>query len=274
MLAGDDATLARAAQDGDMEAFAVLLARHRPLVLAICRQTLRDPMLAEDAAQEACLRALVYLGDLRRVERFGSWLAGIGINLCRMWLRSRSHECRSWDALHAALERGQVKPEEAGAATQNLRLVGATARHDDPEARIVAADLSASVRAAVAALPNGQQAAVRLYYLSGLSYRETAALLGIAEGAVRTRLHKARSTLRGTLRAVGEEEHLMVDREATDQTSTTEPPKREYACSFCGKKTAEVRRMIAGPGGVYICDECIALCNQIIAEEEAKEHAQ
>jgi excisionase family DNA binding protein len=43
-----------------------------------------------------------------------------------------------------------------------------------------------------------------------------------------------------------------------------------YKCSFCGKSQDQVRRLIAGPGGVYICDACIALCNKIIAEETAK----
>ena len=38
-------------------------------------------------------------------------------------------------------------------------------------------------------------------------------------------------------------------------------------CSFCGKSQKEVKKLIAGPT-VYICDECIALCNAIIAEEE------
>jgi ATP-dependent Clp protease ATP-binding subunit ClpX len=37
-------------------------------------------------------------------------------------------------------------------------------------------------------------------------------------------------------------------------------------CSFCGKSQDEVRKLIAGPT-VYICDECIELCNEIIAEE-------
>lgn len=44
----------------------------------------------------------------------------------------------------------------------------------------------------------------------------------------------------------------------------------KYKCSFCGKQQQQVRRLIAGPGGVYICDECIALCNGIISKEQAK----
>ncbi|MEO7125023.1 MAG: ClpX C4-type zinc finger protein, partial [Nakamurella sp.] len=40
-------------------------------------------------------------------------------------------------------------------------------------------------------------------------------------------------------------------------------------CSFCGKSQKQVRKLIAGPG-VYICDECIELCNEIIEEELAE----
>jgi ATP-dependent Clp protease ATP-binding subunit ClpX len=42
-----------------------------------------------------------------------------------------------------------------------------------------------------------------------------------------------------------------------------------YRCSFCGKSQDAVQRLIAGPGGVYICDECIDLCREIIEEEQA-----
>ena len=38
-------------------------------------------------------------------------------------------------------------------------------------------------------------------------------------------------------------------------------------CSFCGKNQKQVRKLIAGPGGVYICDECIDICNEIMSEE-------
>src|ERR1700694_1180451 len=52
--------------------------------------------------------------------------------------------------------------------------------------------------------------------------------------------------------------------------------KREnhtLCCSFCGKSQKEVKKLIAGPT-VYICDECIGLCNDIIAEEIDKEEAR
>jgi hypothetical protein len=46
--------------------------------------------------------------------------------------------------------------------------------------------------------------------------------------------------------------------------------QRERQCSFCGKGQAQVRRMIAGPNDVQICNECVALCNQIIDKAEGE----
>ena len=43
--------------------------------------------------------------------------------------------------------------------------------------------------------------------------------------------------------------------------------RSDYQCSFCGKAQAQVKRLIAGPDRVFICDECVTLCDQIIAEE-------
>jgi len=39
----------------------------------------------------------------------------------------------------------------------------------------------------------------------------------------------------------------------------------DYRCSFCGKRQDQVKKLIAGPSRVYICDECVALCSDIIA---------
>lgn len=46
-----------------------------------------------------------------------------------------------------------------------------------------------------------------------------------------------------------------------------------YVCSFCGRGQDEVRRLIAGPGNVFICDECVLLCNAIITEETDQQMA-
>lgn len=46
-------------------------------------------------------------------------------------------------------------------------------------------------------------------------------------------------------------------------------PERKV-CSFCGKDQSQVRKMVAGPGGVYICDECVELCNEIMFGDEVQ----
>jgi hypothetical protein len=52
--------------------------------------------------------------------------------------------------------------------------------------------------------------------------------------------------------------------------SNTEPKTATASCTFCGKDNTEVEKLIAGPG-VYICNECIALCNDIITTEGKSE---
>ena len=49
--------------------------------------------------------------------------------------------------------------------------------------------------------------------------------------------------------------------------SSTRSSRVQYNCSFCGKNQDQVKRLIAGPGAVYICDECVELCQEIINEE-------
>jgi ATP-dependent Clp protease ATP-binding subunit ClpX len=44
-------------------------------------------------------------------------------------------------------------------------------------------------------------------------------------------------------------------------------PPREFRCSFCNKSQNQVERLIAGVHRVYICNECVALCNEIIADQ-------
>jgi RNA polymerase sigma factor (sigma-70 family) len=170
----DDATLVGLARAGDRAALAELLGRHRPMLLALCRRALGDAGLAEDAAQEAALQAMLGLDRLERPERFGAWLGGIGLNVCRRWLRERGRE--RW-SLGAVLGGRAAPPDELAEA----------------------AAAAEQVRAAVRGLPPGQRSAVVLFHLAGLTHREVAALLGIGVGAVKARLHKGRAALRGLL---------------------------------------------------------------------------
>jgi RNA polymerase sigma factor (sigma-70 family) len=187
----DDTALVLAAQGGDKGAFATLLERYWPMVFALCLRMLGDPAVAEDAAQEAALQGFLCLDSLRRGDRFGPWLGGIGLNVCRQWLRARSYDYWSWEALQGGLVvRDLVEPGSG------------------PEELAEAADLRERVQRAVAELPLGQRAAVLLFYLSGMTHAEVAAHLGIEVGAVKTRLHKARAALRRQLWAEWKEEAM------------------------------------------------------------------
>jgi hypothetical protein len=59
-------------------------------------------------------------------------------------------------------------------------------------------------------------------------------------------------------------EHWRTRRNGRERAMTGK--HRQLSCSFCGKSQDQVRRLIAGPNGVYICDACVTLCNQIIVD--------
>jgi RNA polymerase sigma factor (sigma-70 family) len=169
-------------------------------VLGLCRRVVGPAGLAEDAAQEAVIAAMLQLDRLRRTDRFGPWLAGIGLNICRLWLRERSRHVADGD---------WHRDEPADAAP-------------DPAELAATAEVAAHVRAAVMALPRGQRAAVMLHYLAGLTQPEVAATLGVELGAVKTRLHKARRALREPLEALRPERTSRIKQ--PEETVTAESP--------------------------------------------------
>lgn len=189
----DTATLVNAARGGDRAAYAVLAVRHLPVATALCRR-LVGPVLAEDAAQEAALAGWAELDRLRDAERFGPWLAGIALNVCRGWLRRRARGAPE-DPLPQGLADPAPGPDDVAEATE----------------------LADRVRRALACLPAGQRAAVAGFYLQGLTHRELAAELGTTVGAVKTRLHRGRTALR---------DHLLDYTEERPVTPSTPVPMR------------------------------------------------
>ena len=169
-----DARLVEAALGGDKDAFAALVTRHWAMAVALAARVLGTPDLAADAAQEAAVAALVGLDRLRAPGRFGAWFCGITLNVARGWARQLRAE-RPAAILGRAPDRASHEP--------------------GPDERAELAELAATVRGAVAQLADGQRDAVLLFYLQGLTHREVAAELAISVGAVKARLHQARTAL-------------------------------------------------------------------------------
>jgi RNA polymerase sigma factor (sigma-70 family) len=184
------ADLVTAARAGDHAALAGLIQRHYPMVHALCTRALGDADLARDAAQEAAVTAMLGLARLRHDDRFGAWLAGIALNLCRRLLQDQDWAACSLDALLA--DRVISEPASAG---------------PDPAEAAAAAEVTRRIKDAVSALPPGQRQAAEAYYLTGLTQAQTAAHLRIPASAVKTRLHKARAALRASLRDYQPERH-------------------------------------------------------------------
>ena len=186
-----DAELVDAARSGLKEPMAELLRRHWGTAVLLAERVLGSPDLARDAVQEAAIAAMTDMERLRSPERFGAWFCGIALNVSRKWLRQLRSEVTG---PHPDLPSADPDPAEAAEA----------------------ADTAARVRRAITALADGQQDAVRLFYLQGLSHREVADELGISVGAVKARLHQARAALAPRLASFT----ITREREATAVAST------------------------------------------------------
>jgi RNA polymerase sigma factor (sigma-70 family) len=179
----DDAESVERVMAGDKAAFGHLIDRYRPEAQRLARRMLGDPFEAEDVTQEALLQAFLSLRSLRTRERFGPWLLGIAINLCKMRLRAK----RDW---HPADE------WHGGRVPDSFTLAEL---HPSPEAIYEVRELHEIVLAAIRTLPNDQQQAVRMHYVDGLSLWDIGRLAGVPVGAVKVRLHRARARLRTEL---------------------------------------------------------------------------
>lgn len=171
----DDALVARVLA-GDPAAFAGIVERHRLPVRRLAYRMLADADEADDAAQEAFVRAYVNLAKYRPGSSLRTWLLAITGNWCRDQLRGR----------HVARRR-----------MVSLATLAAGARTDDnpPEARVLSNESKAAIRRVVATLPEQYRQVLVLRYDRGLSYREIGQALARPISTVRMRLFRARGAV-------------------------------------------------------------------------------
>jgi RNA polymerase sigma-70 factor, ECF subfamily len=108
----NDRLLAARAREGDRQAFQELFERHRAMLTTLIRRAGDTSGAVEDIVQETALSALIGIERLKQPDRFGAWLAGIGLNICRRQRRqncSGSHGWRRCSTLRLIASRTQVR---------------------------------------------------------------------------------------------------------------------------------------------------------------------
>ena len=173
-----DAELVRQALAGQAEAYAELVRRWTPRILALCHARVGRAGAAEDLTQEALLRGYRSLATLSQPERFGSWLHGIALRACLDWLKARERRTIPFSALGNGCDPdGFPNPrDDADIHDRN-----------DERRRLLAE---------VEALPPDYRTVVMLYYYENITYRELAEMLGVSPATINARLTKARALLR------------------------------------------------------------------------------
>jgi RNA polymerase sigma factor (sigma-70 family) len=171
----DQQLVARFVARRDEAAFAALVKRHGPMVLAACRRVLCDVHEAEDACQATFLVLARKAGSLRRPELLANWLYGVAFRAARKAQR-------------------QAAQYRAHAATRGSAMLAI-----DSTAEVVWQDLRPVLDGELQRLPGKYRTAVVLCYLEGLSAEEVAQRLGCPRGTILSRLARGRERLRSRL---------------------------------------------------------------------------
>jgi RNA polymerase sigma-70 factor, ECF subfamily len=176
--ASEELSLARAARDGDREAFAELVRRSQSVVFGLCYRLLGERDAATDAAQEAFVRAFSAIASYDPTQRFEVWVLRIARNHCYDLLRKRQPTAGE---------------EEA-----------ALAEDSTPTAldRLESAEMTYRLEGALEKLPASDREVLALYYVQHRKTREIASLIGVAPGTVMARLFRAREKLKLQLQEV------------------------------------------------------------------------
>ena len=166
-----DLELLRAHAAGDPGAFEEIVRRHRDRLWAVALRTMREPEEAADALQDALISAYRAAGSFRGDSAVTTWLHRIVVNACLDRIRRR--QVRSTVPL----------PEEGPGEPADTR------------DRVAERDTAMVVEEALRRLPAEQRAAIVLVDIEGYSVADTAEMLGVAEGTVKSRCARGRARL-------------------------------------------------------------------------------
>lgn len=175
-----DIELISRSRHGDHVAYRELVDRYKDAGYRLALQVLRHPADAEDALQEAFIKAYVYLGSYSEKFRFYTWFSTIVRNVALSHLKAR-------DWVITPLPDEAVRPIRA-------------AVEDSPELAALASSRADIVREAVNVLPERYRRVLILRYWHDLSYQEIATITQQSIGAVKTQIHRAKSLLGDGLR--------------------------------------------------------------------------
>jgi RNA polymerase sigma-70 factor, ECF subfamily len=174
--------LIAAAKSGRRAPFGELCERHMKQVSCVTRRIVRNREDAEDAAQECFLNAFVHLKDFDGRSRFATWLTRIAINAALMKLR------KNRGAREVPMD--EPNPSSEPVAQREFRY-----HAPDPEESCSLRERERIVKSAVSGLRPRARNVVELIHLQEHSIRETAQILGISTGAVKTRMFHAKIAL-------------------------------------------------------------------------------
>jgi RNA polymerase sigma-70 factor (ECF subfamily) len=184
-MAGGDVLLNKL-QSGDPLAFAQFVEENQRQVYNLALRMLSDPQEAEDVLQETFLNAYKALHEFQGRSSLSTWLYRIASNASLMRLRKKRPDTVSVDE-PLTLDTGDSIPRQL-VDWSNL-----------PEDELLSGEARHMMDVAVSELPEPLRIVFVLRDLQGLSTTETGEVLGLSEGAVKTRLHRARLKLREVL---------------------------------------------------------------------------
>ncbi len=173
-------------QAGEKERFYELIKPYERRVYTAAYAVLRNEAEAEDAAQEALLKALTHIGQFRAEARFSTWLIQITVNEALM-RRRKAHT----DVMEAL---GEHQDEDGGYTPRDF-----ADWREIPSETLERKEIRQKLTEAVAALADKYRQVFLLRDVEHLSIEETAEALGISRASVKTRLLRARLMLRDML---------------------------------------------------------------------------